>query len=94
MVHDIRMSGVELVELAVQHIPNESNGDVADGALNFIGAAMKRVPGGNVKDNLYHQMFQMMLEKIRQCADEDETKYYTKFIWGTLNSMEDVNVAI
>jgi hypothetical protein len=51
------MSGVELVELAIQHIPNERDGDVADGALNLIDAAMSRVPGGDFKDNLYHQMF-------------------------------------
>jgi hypothetical protein len=33
MVHDIRMSGVEMIELALKHIPNEQNGDAADGAL-------------------------------------------------------------
>ena len=96
MVRDIKISAVEFIEFVIQQFPLETDYGIANYSLEISNAALYNyVPTCPAKDNLAHQLFNMILSKIQSGEISQSTSIiYQKILKAFIYHPDDIKLAL
>lgn len=94
MVRDSKLSAVEFVQFVTQQLPHESDCGLANYSLEISNAALYNyVPTCPTKENLAHNLFAAVLEKVKNSTPENSLTFQ-KILKAFIYHPEDVKLAL
>ena len=95
MVRDIKISAVEFIEFVIQHFPLETDNGIANYSLEISNAALYNyIPKCPAKENLAHDLFNVILTKIQGGISQDTSLIYQKILKAFIYHPDDVKLAL
>jgi aminopeptidase N len=77
MVRDAKMSGVELIEIVLTHLASETKPAIVQAVLKCAQNALESyIPDHPRKLELYHQLFELILQRMREAETAEEGAMY------------------